>query len=746
MSESARNSVATVVLDTGIDKPLDYQIPDELAHQISLGSRVLVPIQKRFCPGIVINLHQNSAFAKIKPVEKVITSSPLISPDLFLLGRWISAYYCAPLSKVLPLFLPPGTKNEIQTKTQHFVKPLVSLEALREETAKLRGKCPKQAEVLDYFLKNPKGILAAELLQKIGPLQSSLKTLIKKKLLDCSEIEVDRSLILEHEYFPTKPKTLTPEQKETFAKITKSLDEEKFETHLIYGVTGSGKTEIYLQAIEYCLQKQKQAILLVPEIALTSQTIEKLKGRFESRIAIMHHRLSLGERFDSWHKIAKGEIPIVVGARSAIFSPLPNLGLIIIDEEHDSSYKQNEKQPCYHARDVAVMRGKLTKSTVVLASATPSLESYQNALSKKYVLSTLKTRTNQASLPTISIVNMQSEFEKNKGFTLFSNKLLQGIKKRLEIGEQSLLFLNRRGYYSVKQCSRCSHSIDCPHCDVSLTFHLSSNTLSCHLCDYTIPSPRICPSCGALDEFTHKGVGTEQVEKTLHAIFPGVRTLRLDRDTTKQKGSHEIFFKQFRSGKADVLIGTQMIAKGLHFPSVTLVGILQIDTALHIPDFRASEIAFSHITQVAGRAGRADLLGEVIIQTSLPENTTIKQGSTQDYEQFFTEEIATRKFFAYPPFTHMVKIVCSGSNAEKAEDYLKRLRTSLIQRVPASFHIHPIVPCGHAKVKDKHRFQFLIKAEKLGNLSAIIQDLLTSFPVKKDLHLLIDVDPSSTFF
>ena len=408
------------------------------------------------------------------------------------------------------------------------------------------------------------------------------------------------------------------------------------------------------------------AIMLVPEISLTTQTIERFRSRFQKKIAVLHHRLSPGERFDQWHSIRKGESSIVIGARSAIFSPIQNLGLIIIDEEHEQTYKQTDTSPCYNARDVAVMRGKLCNIPVVLGSATPSIESFFNTQQKKYVLSKLTDRIEKC-LPTVTIIDMKKELE--KGHTIFSDLLLSEIKNRHKKGEQSILFLNRRGYNTSLLCKKCGNVISCPNCDISLSYHKSINTLSCHLCNHSLPPPNHCPSCHS-ETIKYTGIGTEQVENTLHAIMPEIRTIRMDGDTTKHKGSHDRLFRHFRTGKADVLIGTQMISKGLHFPAVTLVGILNSDASLNLPDFRASEQTFQIITQVSGRSGRGPLPGNVIIQSFMTDNHTIQTSAKQDFELFYNTEIQSRQFFQYPPYVRMVKITFTGPCSKKPKHML----------------------------------------------------------------------------
>jgi primosomal protein N' (replication factor Y) len=516
---------------------------------------------------------------------------------------------------------------------------------------------------------------------------------------------------------------------------------------LLHGVTGSGKTEIYLQAIDTALKLNKGTIMLVPEISLTQQTIQRFKSRFAEKIAILHHRLSAGERRDEWHKIRDGQAKIVVGARSAIFSPVDNLGLIIVDEEHEQSYKQNDLSPSYQARDVAVMRGKLSESVVVLGSATPSLESYYNALNGKYVLSILHKRADIATLPDVKIVDMRKEYEKSKGLTSFSEALLSGIEKRQKQGEQVILFLNRRGYHTTLLCQECSKVIKCNHCEIPLTFHLGDNQLACHLCGYQIsPPPKECPSCHATKPLKFRGAGTEHVERALHAIFPHIRTIRVDADTTKHKGSHQKLLRDFGTGKADVLIGTQMIAKGLHFPEVTLVGVLNSDAGLNIPDFRASETIFQLITQVAGRSGRGVTRGEVIIQTCMPENSTIQHAAKQDYLGFYSEEIAIRQMFCYPPFSHLAKLTFSGQSANQTCEWAQKFRELLIPLLPGQYEFHPVIPCGYAKVKDLYRYQFLIKGPTMTSFNLALEKLLEKLSLPSKIKLFVDINPSSTFF
>lgn len=734
----SNSSIAHVLLDAGI---FDYAIPPHL--QVQVGMRVKVPLRKQITSGLILALKAESSISGIKPIQEVIGTDPLLPPDLFELGHWMAKYYATSLSKVFKTFLPPSVRKElVKPKFQQWVRPLVSINQLTEKCQELRRSHPSQAKVLDALLASPKGLFLSALKEASAVSMSPIETLAKQKLIELVQVSVDRSIVLDQDFFPTKPKNLSDEQRTSLEKIEESLTAGRFQTHLLHGVTGSGKTEVYLQAITSTLQKGRSVLFLVPEIALTSQTIERLKGRFQDKIALLHHRLSQGERYDSWQQIRAGKVPIVVGARSALFSPLPNLGLLIVDEEHEPSYKQSDESPKYHARDVAVMRGKLANATVVLGSATPSMESYTNALQGKYLLSTLKNRADAATLPKVILVDMQREKEKAKGFTLFSEPLIEGIKNRLKCGEQTLLFLNRRGYQTSATCSACAHTLRCPDCDISLTYHLSHAILACHLCDYKQPLPRTCPNCHGEDTLKYKGAGTEMVERALHALLPEVRTLRLDADTTRHKGSHQQILRQFRAGKADVLIGTQMIAKGLHLPLVTLVGVIGIDSSLSIPDFRASESVFQLLTQVAGRAGRGQLPGEVLIQTQLSDHPTIKLAAAQDFIAFYKEEIQVRQLFDYPPFTHLIKLTFASKEEARCRTSAEEMRNALIKSFPPSVEINPLIPCGHAKIKGLFRFQCLIKSKHI----LPVLEYLPLAGTHRHFRLSIDVDPISTYF
>ena len=737
---------ASIIPDLFIDKLFDYGLTEQLAQEARKGMRVEIPIRGQLRTGTIYEIKEQPSTPRVKPVHRLLIEAGSLTDELFELAVWMSEYYCTPLRDVFQILLPSAVCKEGGHKQQLFAMRSKSREQLKEVCEQIRNKAPSQAAVLDLMLLAKKGMLLSELLEKSQCSRNAVDALVKKGLLSLETLRIDRSPLEQEEFFQTLPKTLNADQAAALDKIAASIEAGRFDTHLIHGITGSGKTEVYLQAIDRTLKLNKGAIMLVPEISLTAQTIERFRSRFEGKIAVFHHRLGEGERYDEWHKIRRGEARIAIGARSAVFTPMQNLGLIIVDEEHENSYKQHESMPCYHARDIAVMRGKITNSTVILGSATPSLESYYNGIKGKYTLSLLHSRPDSASLPSFTIVDMRKEHSKAGGYTNFSEQLLEGIKKRHQKGEQSILFLNRRGYHTTLICKECGHLIRCAHCDLGLTFHLGEERLSCHLCGFSLsPAPKQCPSCRSFQTMKYRGVGTELVERALQAILPDLRVMRIDADTTRHKGSHQKLLKQFGTGKADVLIGTQMIAKGLHFPSVTLAGVLNSDASLNIPDFRASETVFQLISQVAGRAGRGQLPGELIIQTCLPENLTIQLAASQNYLKFYEEEIQVRQQFLYPPFAKLAKLTFSGSHEEQVRHASETFRAELRRWLPKQVELYPIVPAGYAKVKDRYRFQLLMRGPSAAAFSQAIRKAREKDALPKSIHLLIDINPASTF-
>ncbi|WP_312505999.1 primosomal protein N', partial [Bacillus luti] len=523
--------------------------------------------------------------------------------------------------------------------------------------------------------------------------------------------------------------------------ILSSITNETYNPFLLYGVTGSGKTEVYLQSIAAVLNKGKEAIVLVPEIALTPQMVDRFKGRFGSQVAVLHSALSVGEKYDEWRKILRKEVKVVVGARSAVFAPFENLGIIIIDEEHESSYKQ-EDNPRYHARDVAVWRGQYHKCPIVLGSATPTLESFARAKKGVYELLTMEKRMNEQALPTVEIVDMREEL-RDGNRSMFSKALHEKIADRLEKKEQMVLFLNRRGHSTFVMCRDCGYVVQCPHCDISLTYHKMNHRLKCHYCSYEENMPSACPACQST-YIRFFGTGTQKVEEEITKLFPEARVIRMDVDTTSRKGMHEKLLKAFGEEKADILLGTQMIAKGLDFPKVTLVGVLTADTMLHLPDFRASEKTYQLLTQVSGRAGRHELPGEVVIQTYTPEHYSIELAKQQQYDIFFDQEMQMRRMRQYPPYYYVVLVTVSHPELLKAvqvtEKIVGQLRMHCTQQTMVLGPVASAIP----RIKDRYRYQCMIKYKREPNLKNVLKMVNEHYQaeMQKELQISIDFNPT----
>src|SRR5438132_5354842 len=588
-----------VIIDRAIHRELDYLVPDSLAERISVGSRVRVPFRDKSALATVVATLEQSAAEGIRPIEAVVGEAPVISEPLLELAKWMSAYYCCPLETVMRSLLPQVIRRaEIGWKKQLFVQPGRKIDKSepdwQKELEKLRKRAPRQAELLEAISQLKTPIPAAKLLRKVSLDNQTLRALVKRGLAELREEAVKRDPHADEQFVATTNLEMNAEQVVALSKIEEALASPE-NTHpiLLHGVTGSGKTEIYLQGIRAALERGRSAIVLVPEISLTPQTVERFKGRFaeaQDAVAVLHSHLSEGERHDEWHKIHSGRARIAIGPRSAVFAPLKNLGLIVVDEEHENTYKQ-EEAPRYHARDVAVVRAKIEKCVVVLGSATPSLESYHNAAIGKYRLVALTQRVDEKQMPLMRVVDLRQERRKEKKAAILSEKLSQAIADRLEKREQTILFLNRRGFSTSLLCSNCGEARNCPNCSVALTYHRQpaiAGRLSCHLCGHTAAVPKKCPACGQ-DALIYHGFGTEKVESTVAQIFPKAVVRRMDADSMTRKEAYREALRNFRTGKIDILVGTQMIAKGLHFPNVTLVGIINADLALHLPDFRAGE-------------------------------------------------------------------------------------------------------------------------------------------------------------
>ena len=695
--------IARVSLEIALRKEFDYLIPAEFAGQIEVGSRVQVPFGARKIPGTVTALAEESAHTKLKPILKLIGAHSLVTPKVLQLARWIGEYYCCAPETALKSVLPEAIRKEKDGwKKQLFVRVL----PLSGEFPKL----PKRQQEVWNIMEERREILLTELVELAETTAATVRKLEDRGLVEITTEISERDPYARETILPTQSITLNPAQAKALGEITREMNRGENGRHLtpaqsplladpqrgagekpssilhpppstflLHGVTGSGKTEIYLQALAHALEQGKGGIVLVPEIALTPQTVERFKARFSSGklqtlVAVLHSHLSAGERHDEWHKIRQGRARIVIGARSAIFAPVEPLGLIIVDEEHESTYKQ-EEAPRYHARDVAIMRGQMENAVVVLGSATPSLESFYNCRRGKFTLLELPERVDDQKMPRVRVVDMRQAAAKEKGNLIFSPQLKEAIHQRLDRGEQTILFLNRRGYSTSLQCPKCGYVCNCPNCSLALTFHRQEQKLACHICGHAEKVPSVCPDEKCKNPaIRFAGTGTQKVEETLAKLFPKARIKRMDADTMKRKDDYRKVLGDFRAGKTDILVGTQMIAKGLHFPNVTLVGIIYADLALHQPDFRAGERTFQLLTQVAGRAGRGDVEGEVFVQAFAPFHPAIQYARRHDFNGFYEQEIEFREQLKYPPVSRVALLTLKGRNEEKVKFSAEHLK------------------------------------------------------------------------
>lgn len=632
------------------------------------------------------------------------------------------------------------TRNKV--KMVRFIQAAKEFEQLEEIRLGLRKGAKKKEQLLYYLQRlGTEKVTAVKEMKELGFSTALLNEAAKNGWLTFIEKEAYRDPFANQTFEKTTALSLNAEQQVAVETILQSVQEQQSQTYLLEGITGSGKTEIYLQVIAEVLNQGKTAIMLVPEISLTPQMVQRFKSRFGEHVAVMHSGLSQGEKYDEWRKIERGEAEVVVGARSAIFAPIENIGVIIIDEEHEASYKQ-EETPRYHARDLAIWRSEYHHCPVVLGSATPSLESRARAQKNVYQRLRLTQRANQAAtLPTIDVVDMRQEVE-NGNVSSFSMSLQEKLQERLEKNEQSVLLLNRRGYSSFVMCRDCGYVLPCPNCDISLTLHMDSKTMKCHYCGHEERIPYRCPNCGQ-DKIRYYGTGTQKVEEELQTLLPESRILRMDVDTTRRKGAHEKILRTFGEGQADILLGTQMIAKGLDFPNVTLVGVLNADTALNLPDFRSSERTFQLLTQVSGRAGRAEKPGEVIIQSFNPEHYAIQLAKAQDYEDFYTKEMYIRHRGDYPPYYFTVQITASHPEENEAAKQMFQIATKLKQGLsPQAILLGP-TPNAIMRVNNRYFYQVIIKYKQEPMLQPLLKEILTDTQraTARDLKLSIDAEP-----
>ncbi|EAC2130606.1 Primosomal protein N' [Listeria monocytogenes] len=791
-------NIAKVIVDVPamqVDRPFDYYIPEDLEELIRPGMRVSVPFGNRKIQGIVIALGETEENPKLKGIDGVMDLAPVLNEELMELGDWLAedtlSFRVSAYQAMLPAALRAKYEKyflRLDEENEELEQLFEGYETLDWKVAEARGllkqigkwvregsvevvyqvknkitskkvrvvnclKSPHQlAEIIEDMPKNAKAqsrvlaffqafegneITAAELKKQAETTDATIKKLVDLGLLSIQEKIVSRDPYENHQFEKSESLQLLPDQQTACEKIIAATDQETF---LIHGVTGSGKTEIYLQTIEAKLKEGKEAIVLVPEISLTPQMVERFKSRFGSEVAVLHSALSSGEKYDEWRKIERKEARVVVGARSAVFAPFENLGIIIIDEEHEASYKQ-EDNPRYHARDVAIWRATTYQCPVVLGSATPSLESFARAKKGVYTLIELPSRVNDRAMPEVSVVDMREELRKENR-TEFSTELLEKIKDRIAKKEQTVLMLNRRGYSSFVMCRDCGYVVECPNCDISLTYHQSSNQMKCHYCGHEERVPQKCPSCEG-EHIRYFGTGTQKVEESLTKLIPEARVIRMDVDTTRTKGAHEKLLKSFRNHEADILLGTQMIAKGLDFPDITLVGVLNADTMLHLPDFRASERTFQLLTQVSGRAGRHERTGEVIVQSYNPEHYSIEFAKKHDFIGFYNHEMQLRKMGSYPPFYYLTMINVSDENEMKAIRTIQEMAQFLRGKLGPDAVILGPVPSTITRIKNKYRYQCIIKYKIEPNLKKELKTLITHYQKdqQKGLTITIDVQP-----
>jgi primosomal protein N' (replication factor Y) len=743
--DQSEQLVASVVLSAGPDRTFDYLVPDSLRDVAELGRRVNVPFGKsnRLVVGYCVQLENRVVGSrKLKSLSSVLDEQSLLSPAMLRLTRWIADYYLCDWASVLDTVVPAGVRDQAGTRltTLLSVDP-DAMKQVGDPQAKLKLSA-KQIEILRVLVRSKTPMSPIDLARAANCSSGPISTLRRKGLIRAKTGRI--ATLQPEEIAIARDENLTLNADQTYAlqTVLDALNAKEHQTILMHGVTGSGKTEVYIQAIQEVVRFKRQAIVLVPEISLTPQTVERFRRRF-GEVAVLHSHLSDAERHWHWQRIAKGEVSVVVGARSAIFAPTPNLGLIVLDEEHESSFKQ-DKAPRYHARDVAIARAAAENIPLVLGSATPSLESWHRAKTGEFKLVPLPRRVLDRPLPMVGTIDLRGQ-KQSGGLShgAISRQMKAAVKEALDEGGQVILLLNRRGFSTHIQCPACGHVVRCPHCDIALTHHRTEESAVCHYCDFVQPAPTKCPACDFIG-IRYSGLGTQRLEAEIRARFPDVTTLRMDTDTMKAHGSHEKALSAFRSGKVRILLGTQMIAKGLDFPNVTLVGVINADTALHLPDFRAAERTFHLVTQVAGRTGRGEKGGRVLVQTFSPDHPAIVAAVHHDYAGFAKGELPMRQMLRYPPFASMVRLVIRGPVEAVALEFANTIaqRISLgIQARKVEARILGPAPCPFARLKGLYRYQLQVQSTDGESLRAAIQEATTDLEPPDGVQWIVDVDP-----
>ena len=741
--DAARSeAIATVVFAEAPRGEFDYLVPSNMRDIIQPGARVRVPLGKgnRLVDAYCIKVATKEVDRRrLKEISKLVDHPPLVSGEVLNLARWIADYYICDLGPVLETVVPASVRGRAGTREQTFWHAPTSVVA-RLTQLKLPSK---QSQVIHYLAERTAPVSTSELTKAVGCTEAPIRALSRKHLIrsERRRVFVDEVTVKPTESFAGWD--LNPDQQHALDTIIAALDAAEHETILLHGVTGSGKTEVYIRAITHMIGFGRQAIVLVPEISLTPQTRRRFRERLDG-VAVLHSNQSPAERHWEWRRIQQGQVNVVVGARSAIFAPVPKLGLIVIDEEHESTFKQ-DNVPRYHAREVAERRAAQAGVPLVLGSATPSLESWHRAREGHYKLIDMPNRVEDRPLPVVTTIDMRQEFQKAGGRGALSQEMTVGIETALAQGGQVILFLNRRGYSTHIQCPACGEALRCQHCDIALTHHMNIERVVCHYCDYQEPTPNRCPKC-RFDGIRFGGLGTERLESEIQRRFPDAKTLRMDTDTMRKPGSHEEALDRFRRGDVQILLGTQMIAKGLDFPRVTLVGVINADIALNLPDFRAGERTFQLVTQVAGRTGRGERGGKVLVQSYNPDHLAIRAAAQHDYAMFADHELEMRKEFNYPPVSKLIRIVFRGSQEEATRDFAETTSQLLRNGFDAdgiSARMLGPVAAPLAKLRGKFRFHFLIQTPELMTAGNVVRKVREQLKPASDIQWVVDVDAVS---
>ncbi|MBE7465772.1 MAG: primosomal protein N' [Planctomycetes bacterium] len=749
--------LAEVAVESVVRGAFTYLAPPALAARLAVGARVRVPFGGREAYGYFLGTRSEAEFlaegidpAKLKPIRARVDdgagddrTAPLLTHELIALARWIARRYVCGLGTVLAAMLPAGVKRGAEARRARAAKLLKPPADHAEAFAKLARRAPKQAAVLERLAQAGGELGTLELQQRAKASPATLETLRKAGWLALVEIAAQSlgEAFAPEAAAPEARLELTEAQTRALARIRAALQAERHAAFLLEGVTGSGKTEVYLRALEHARAQGRQGIVLVPEIALTPQTAQRFETRLgRDRVAVLHSHLTDGERAEAWRAARAGKIDVVVGARSALFAPLPRLGCVVVDEEHEGSYKQ-DSAPRYHAREAAVERARLAGAVAILGSATPALESAQAARTGRYERLELPGRVLGLEMPEVLVVDMRAENRETKKFNYLSRALRKALTDTLERKEQAILFLNRRGFATVVTCPRCGHTESCQNCDITLIEHKQRQSLHCHYCNFEKPVPSVCSACGAAG-LKFWGLGTERIEQEVAGLYPQARVARMDSDTMTKREAYVETLSAFRAGRLDVLVGTQMIAKGLDFPNVTLVGIVLADTALHMPDFRSRERTFQLLEQVAGRAGRSAKGGRVIVQTHLPEDPAVRFAARHDYAGFAEAELQVRRQFGYPPFTVLARVLVRGKDAEAtrraANEAAAKLRDPAAQR---KIQVLGPSPAPLARLENLYRFHLLLKAPDGACLADLFE--LAALDKMRGAEFQVDVDPLS---